>query len=115
MKRMLFIFGVFGIVAFASAQTGAPVSQTVKVTGMLTLSAQTSDSGQTSETVKMTAKGATADKRLPSVLLTDTVEMVFPGGITVTADEALVNPLLGSVELRGNVRLVAPPKMFSNR
>ena len=95
MKRILFIFGVLGMVTFASAQTSAP--------------------GQTSETVKMSAKGATADKRLPSVLLTDTVEIVFPGGITVTADEALVNPLLGSVELTGNVRLIAPPKMFRNQ
>ena len=92
MKRILFIFAVLGMVAFANAQTSAPPKLTI------------------------TTERAAEEAGKQTILMTGAVEIAFNayGGTTrVNADEAFVNRETGVFDLRGNVRLAVPPPMLA--
>ena len=90
MKRILFIFGVLGMVTFANAQISAPAKLT------------------------MTSHQTLREAGKQTFRMTGAVEIVFQGGtIKVNADEAFVNRETGVVDLRGNVRLAVPPAMLA--
>lgn len=90
MKRILLIFIVLGMVAFANAQTSAPLKLTI------------------------TTQRVTEDAGKQTLQMTGGVEIVFEGGtIRVNADEAVVNRETGAIDLRGNVRLTVPPPMLA--
>ncbi len=90
MKRILFVFGVLGMVTFADAQTSAPLKLT------------------------MTTQRAVEQADTQTIHMTGAVEIVFADGtIRLNADEAVVNRETGVVDLRGNVRLTVPAPMLA--
>ena len=86
MKRVIRVVAVFAIVTLAHAQTDAPAVNLVGDT-------MGGDQGRATQ-----LKGA--------------IELTLPDGARITADEADVDHASGSVELRGNVRVILRPATF---
>jgi hypothetical protein len=73
-----------------------------------------SSHAQTSNTTRaqLSAKRSVHPVGTAMTHMTGSVEIVIPGGMKISADEAVVNRETGMIDLRGEVQLTVPPSLL---